>query len=135
MIGLMALEMIGGVYCPLSPYDPEQRLHTLIKETKTRLVLVDQLTKDKLKECHFCVDIERFISENSIVNNMDVDTLSKIEVNGENIAYVIFTSGSTGIPKAVSIFRMTHSPVFCSCVNKLSATESSPSTYIVLIDS
>ena len=36
----MAIEMVGGIYCPLSPHDPQQRLHTLVQQTQSRLVLV-----------------------------------------------------------------------------------------------
>ncbi|CAF5022259.1 unnamed protein product, partial [Rotaria sp. Silwood1] len=31
VIGMMAIVMAGGVYCPLSPRDPEHRLHALYR--------------------------------------------------------------------------------------------------------
>ncbi|CAF4473103.1 unnamed protein product, partial [Adineta steineri] len=43
----MAIEMGGGVYCPLSPRDPQHRLHTLVQQTQSRLVLIHWLTKNK----------------------------------------------------------------------------------------
>ncbi|CAF1591220.1 unnamed protein product, partial [Adineta steineri] len=40
VIGIMGIEMAGGVYCPLSPRDPQHRLHALVEQTQSRLVLV-----------------------------------------------------------------------------------------------
>ena len=44
----MGIELAGGVYCPLSPRDPQHRLHALTKQTQSRLVLVHYLTKSEL---------------------------------------------------------------------------------------
>ena len=35
---MIAIEMVGGVYCPLSPRDPQHRLHALISN-KLKVVL------------------------------------------------------------------------------------------------
>ncbi|CAF4106619.1 unnamed protein product, partial [Rotaria sordida] len=50
VIGMMAIEMAGGVYCPLSPRDPQHRLHGLVEQTHSRLVLVHHLTKKKFND-------------------------------------------------------------------------------------
>ncbi|CAF1585803.1 unnamed protein product, partial [Adineta steineri] len=47
VIGIMGIEMAGGVYCPLSPRDPQHRLYALTQQTQSRLVLVHHLTKIK----------------------------------------------------------------------------------------
>jgi non-ribosomal peptide synthetase component F len=108
----MSIEMIGGVYCPLSPQDPVQRLHVLIKETQSRLVLVHSLTREKLSIDGGMVDIDEVLNTNRLVmNDIDIERLSEVEIGRENIAYVIFTSGSTGIPKAV---RVSH--IYCRFV-------------------
>ena len=102
VIGMMAIELCGCVYCPLSPQDPEQRLFTLLKETKYRLLLVDQLTGKTFASVSNRVDVESSITDDRMINADDADRLSKVEVTKESIAYIVFTSGSTGIPKAVS---------------------------------
>jgi non-ribosomal peptide synthetase component F len=99
----MAIEMAGAVYCPLSPQDPPQRLHTLLKETQSRLVLLHELTRDKFDVDHPTVDIDAAVNVNNIVKDVGHDRLSRVRVTGDSIAYVIFTSGSTGMPKAVSL--------------------------------
>ncbi|CAF4246318.1 unnamed protein product, partial [Rotaria sordida] len=50
VIGVIAIEMAGGVYCPLSPRDPEHRLHLLVEQTQSQLVLVHHLTKNKFND-------------------------------------------------------------------------------------
>ena len=93
----MAIEMIGGVYCPLSPRDPEHRLYALMQQTQSRLVLVHWLTKTKFDDNIISLDIDSLLTDNDV----DVDRLSDITITSKSIAYIIFTSGSTGIPKAV----------------------------------
>jgi len=99
----MSIEMVGAVYCPLSPRDPEQRLYSLIKQTQSHLILVHWMTQDKFNNDHTIVDIETAVNDNSLDKRINIDKLSDVVVIGESIAYVIFTSGSTGVPKAVRI--------------------------------
>jgi non-ribosomal peptide synthetase component F len=94
--------MAGGVYCPLSPRDPEQRLHALVEQTQSRVVLVHWMTQDKFKDEDVIFDIDASLNADKTINDNDLDQLSCITVTPESIAYVIFTSGSMGTPKAVS---------------------------------
>jgi len=98
----MSIEIIGAVYCPLSPRDPEQRLQTLIQQTQTRLVLVHSLTQDKFKNSSSIFNIDKIINSDISLINITLDQFSKINITPDSIAYTIFTSGTTGIPKAVS---------------------------------
>jgi non-ribosomal peptide synthetase component F len=93
--------MVGAVYCPLSPHDPEQRLQTLIQETSSRLVLMHSMTRETVKNCGGAVNIDTVLEIDWLLDAADIDRLSSVGVTPESIAYVIFTSGSTGIPKAV----------------------------------
>ena len=99
---MMAIEMIGGVYCPLSPRDPQQRLHSLLEQTQSSHILVHHWTKSKFPHHTVSIDIDSILANDEIDNNEDVDRLTNIDKTPDDMAYVIFTSGSTGIPKAVS---------------------------------
>ena len=106
IIGMMAIELCGGVYCPLSPRDPLLRLQTLVKQTQCQVVLVHGLTENKFDLHSTTVNIDALMSiNNSVISEMNVDGLSNVMISGESIAYIIFTSGSTGTPKAVSTFQ------------------------------
>jgi non-ribosomal peptide synthetase component F len=121
----MAIVMSGGVYCPLSPRDPELRLHALVQQTGSRLVLVHHLTKTKFNDDIVLLNIDSVLINDNTNTRTHVEPLSSIEVSPDNIAYVIFTSGSTGIPKAVSI--SVHDPVKYSSIFHLFKGSSSTS--------
>ncbi|CAF4147892.1 unnamed protein product, partial [Adineta steineri] len=115
VIGIMAIEMTGGVYCPLSPRDPEHRLHTLIQQAESRLVLVHWTTKKMFNDGIVSLDIGSILTYNDVTSDIDDDRLSSITVTSSDIAYVIFTSGSTGVPKAVKVRHMN----FAGCIYSL----------------
>ena len=96
--------MTGGIYCPLSPRDPQHRLHELVQQTQSSLVLVHWLTKAIFDDAFVTVKIDSILTNNNL--DTDINLLSTAEVWQNNIAYIIFTSGSTGIPKAVNLFRI-----------------------------
>ncbi|UJR18784.1 hypothetical protein I4U23_005690 [Adineta vaga] len=125
VIGMMAIEMVGGVYCPLSPRDPQHRLHALLQQTQARLVLVHWLTITKTNHDDIVVslDIDTVFSDNATTNDTDIDQLSLIKVSRENVAYVVFTSGSTGTPKAVQVrhtnyIQSMHSVFYVNMLNR-----------------
>ncbi|CAF4287367.1 unnamed protein product, partial [Adineta steineri] len=103
IIGLLSIEIIGGVYCPLSPENPEQRLQNLIEQTQARLILVHSLTNRIFKNNIITYDIDTAININDKITNEDRNQLSNISITPDNISYIVFTSGSTGTPKAVQI--------------------------------
>ncbi|CAF0996698.1 unnamed protein product [Adineta steineri] len=111
VIGMMGIEMAGGVYCPLSPRDPQHRLHALTQQTRSRLVFVHHLTKAKFDDNIISLDIDSIL----IINDMDKKDLSSVILKDEEIAYIIFTSGSTGTPKAVQVRHKN----FIDCINSL----------------
>ena len=100
----MAIEVAGGIYCPLSPRDPQQRLHTLVQQTQSRFTLVHYVTKNMFQSDITLVDIDflLFNSNNNTESEVDVNLLSDVLVTSDDIAFILFTSGSTGTPKAVS---------------------------------
>ncbi|CAF1034858.1 unnamed protein product [Adineta steineri] len=103
IIGLLSIETIGGVYCPLSPENPEQRLQNLVEQTQARLILVHSLTNRIFKNNFIAYDIDTAININDKITNDDLYQLSNISITPDDISYIVFTSGSTGIPKAVQV--------------------------------
>ncbi|CAF4184649.1 unnamed protein product, partial [Adineta steineri] len=111
VIGIMAIEMAGGVYCPLSHRDPEHRLQALTQQTQSRLILIHWLTKSKFNDSIISFDIDSILTYNDVTSHVDVSRLSNVIATVNDIAYIIFTSGSTGAPKAVQVRHenFTHS--------------------------
>ncbi|CAF0955024.1 unnamed protein product [Adineta steineri] len=111
VIGIMGIEMAGCVYCPLSPRDPQHRLHALTQQTQSRLVFVHHLTKTKFADDIISLDIDSILN----INYIDKKGLLSVIVKGKEIAYIIFTSGSTGTPKAVQVRHKN----FIDCMHSL----------------
>ncbi|CAF4096010.1 unnamed protein product, partial [Adineta steineri] len=103
IVGMMAIEMAGGVYFPLSARDPENRLHMLLQQTKSRLVLFHYVTRNKFNDIITMLNIDFILINNNLFQLVNIDQLSSVYLTIDSIAYIIFTSGSTGIPKGVSI--------------------------------
>ena len=99
---MMAIEMVGCVYCPLSPRDPQHRLYALLQQTQSHLVLTHYLTKTKFNDDIISLDIDSPLTDHDRESDVDVDLFQTILVTLDDIAYIIFTSGSTGTPKVVS---------------------------------
>ncbi|CAF4173115.1 unnamed protein product, partial [Rotaria sordida] len=115
VIGMMAIEMIGAVYCPLSSRDPEHRLHLLVEQTRSHLVLIHHLTKNKFNDSIISLNIDLILVDNDMLDYGDVNQLLSIVSTQENTAYIIFTSGSTGTPKAVPVKHGN----FTACMHSL----------------
>ena len=98
----MGIEIIGGVYCPLSSRDPPHRLHSLLTQIQSSSILVHHLTKTKFQHHIILINIDSIVANDQMDNNDDVYQLTGMHKTPDDIAYIIFTSGSTGIPKAVS---------------------------------
>ncbi|CAF4177261.1 unnamed protein product, partial [Adineta steineri] len=120
VIGIMAIEMAGGVYFPLSFRDPENRLHMLLQQTQSRLVLGHCLTKNKFNGIITIFDIDSILVNNNLFQHTNIDQLSSVHVTMDSIAYIIFTSGSTGMPKGA---RVRHRN-FIQCIYSLMCIDS-----------
>jgi D-alanine--poly(phosphoribitol) ligase subunit 1 len=107
----MAIEMLGAVYCPLSPRDSPQRIKVLVEETKSSLVIVHGPTVTSISGDFVKLDVDTILDTFVDGKEMNLDQLSNVVVTPENMAYIIFTSGSTGVPKAVRLkFFTSRSP-------------------------
>ncbi|CAF0780319.1 unnamed protein product [Adineta steineri] len=116
VIGIMGIEMTGGVYCPLSPRDPRQRLQALIQQIQSRLVLVHNLTKTKFDDDIVALDTDLVLMSHVTECVIDLNRLSEVATVSDDVAYIIFTSGSTGKPKAVQVQHKNFTRFMCSLI-------------------
>ncbi|CAF4160893.1 unnamed protein product, partial [Adineta steineri] len=97
-IGILAIFMCNTTYCPLNPYDPNQRRKTLLSQTHAKVILVHNAT------AHLFIDDDRVSV--MIIDQEDTNdsiTVNKTVDDPSAIAFIVFTSGSTGTPKGVPI--------------------------------
>jgi amino acid adenylation domain-containing protein len=103
VVAVMGVLKAGGVYLPLDPEYPLERLSFMVEDAGVGVVLTERELENRVPAfCGqtVCLDEEwEKISEESEGN-------TESEVEAENLAYVIYTSGSTGRPKGVMVKHM-----------------------------
>ena len=100
VIGLLAILKAGGVYVPLDPSYPQERIAFILEDTQapvllTQASLVETIGQHKAQVIFLDNDYEE-IAQQSQENLPSLATT-------DNLAYIIYTSGSTGKPKGVQI--------------------------------
>ncbi|WP_420574204.1 amino acid adenylation domain-containing protein [Kordia sp.] len=99
MIGILGILKSGAAYVPIDPEYPTERIHYILEDTKTDLMLT---------QSHL---VDRFAANNE-VTFIEIDTISCENIAASNLtlqnqpndlAYVIYTSGTTGNPKGVMV--------------------------------
>ncbi|MEH1944122.1 MAG: amino acid adenylation domain-containing protein [Nostoc sp.] len=102
IIGLLAILKAGGAYVPIDPSYPQERIHLMLEDSNTAVLLTTKFQKKQLPLetlKNFCklVFLDEQIWTEQPTNNPQLNT------NPDDLAYVIYTSGSTGRPKGVAI--------------------------------
>ncbi|HEY0604990.1 MAG TPA: non-ribosomal peptide synthase/polyketide synthase, partial [Herpetosiphonaceae bacterium] len=100
IVALLAIFKAGGVYVPLDPAYPTDRLHWMFSDTQATVILCtsrQQISLPAHTAQVLCLDTH------SLLIDQEPTTMPLSSVSGDNLAYVIYTSGSTGTPKGVSV--------------------------------
>ncbi|WP_198359630.1 AMP-binding protein, partial [Streptomyces fildesensis] len=90
---LLALMKTGAVYVPLDTRYPAERIHHILEQTNTTLVLTDTTSQTALPT----TTADLLISETTQLNQHDQHA-PDVTVQPDAAAYVMYTSGSTGTP-------------------------------------
>ena len=100
VVGIIAILKVGGVYVPLDPRYPEDRLQYMLQDAGVSLVLTTQELAGRLQ--NWPGRLLKMDTARAEIERESVDNLSNLTC-GQNAAYVIYTSGSTGRPKGVVV--------------------------------
>ncbi|OHF00037.1 hypothetical protein CORC01_04683, partial [Colletotrichum orchidophilum] len=115
IISALAILKSGAAFVALDPAQPDDRLATIMKLSKARLVLTSKSLEERL--IRLSKNTPNVVCTSELVALADTaapfvkrhkasgsDALVKGVISSpEDLAYVIFTSGSTGVPKGVMI--------------------------------
>lgn len=107
VVGVMAVLKAGGIYVPLDPSNPRDRLLYMIQDTQIAVLVTEEQfaslfvgTDQTHSPRLICLD--RVGSE---LAQQKTENLAA-PINPDDLAYVIYTSGSTGHPKGVMIEQL-----------------------------
>ena len=99
-----AIMKTGAAYVPVISDNPDERIRIMLKDSKCKIVLVDDNTFDKAESVISSLDNNLAIN---ILNLKNIDSVDEsnpcIKIPEDSLAYIIYTSGSTGVPKGVMI--------------------------------
>jgi amino acid adenylation domain-containing protein len=100
LVAILGVLKAGGAYVPLDPIYPKDRIATILDDTKSPILLTDEILAETLPESA----AERIYVDRdwaSIAQESEQD-LPRI-AEPTSLIYVLYTSGSTGKPKGAQI--------------------------------
>ncbi len=101
VIALLAVLEAGGVYVPLDPAYPAQRLRFILEDTQAAAVITRSSLLDVLPDYDGpTIAVDRDASTIATQSNRPLPSPANA---ARRLAYLIYTSGSTGRPKGVAI--------------------------------
>jgi amino acid adenylation domain-containing protein len=120
IVGLLGILKAGGVYVPLDPSYPQERLGFMIEDAQVSVLLTQEKLVRGLTDA---IALQNTNISNPKVVCLDTDweTIAKASqdnpishVTSENLAYIIYTSGSTGTPKGVAVPHKAVNRLVCN---------------------
>ncbi|OJJ08120.1 hypothetical protein ASPVEDRAFT_89351 [Aspergillus versicolor CBS 583.65] len=102
VVAMLGVLKTGAAFVCLDPSSPPSRMHGIIEDVESDLVIVDAETKDTFRSNLQTLEIG--VNALGWVNSASAsDIVFEVHRNPHDLMYVIFTSGSTGKPKGVMI--------------------------------
>ena len=99
LAAIIAIHKVGACYVPFDPQLPQQRVETILKQTRPALILV---TQAQHHQAQLAMPVMALDAQWNEISALD-DSALPSTVSADSLAYVLYTSGSTGEPKGVKI--------------------------------
>ncbi|WP_246568573.1 amino acid adenylation domain-containing protein [Streptomyces flaveus] len=96
---VLAVFKAGGVYLPIEPHFPADRIATMLSRAGCRLVLTEPGSTTMLDRALDALPAVRALSVDAAYAEGHPDSDLGVGVAPDQLAYIYFTSGSTGEPK------------------------------------
>jgi natural product biosynthesis luciferase-like monooxygenase protein/FkbM family methyltransferase len=98
--GILGILKAGGVYLPLDPLVPTDRVGYMLSDSGAKHVLAHSIVKNLPTDCRIA---QTKLDDEAIYRNDPQGPARQSDPDKRALAYIIYTSGSTGQPKGVMI--------------------------------
>ena len=102
VIALVGILKAGGVYVPLDPEAPAERIRYVMQDTQMPLLLTQHRLQEKVSGTR--AEVVSLDRDRELIGQQGDEELADQPAE-DQLAYVIYTSGSTGQPKGVMVER------------------------------
>jgi amino acid adenylation domain-containing protein len=99
IVAIIGILKAGGVYVPLDPAYPQERLAFMLEDTQAPVLITQSHLRDRLPPTQSHIICLETDWGKEITESIPEAT----KVNADSLAYINYTSGSTGRPKGVAI--------------------------------
>lgn len=115
VVSILATLKAGGVYVPIDPKYPQERINLISGDTDSSLVICFAEDRAKAEGTNLPVLVLGEVADSLA----DDAGNPEIATDPEDLAYILFTSGSTGRPKGVlvpqrAVVRLVKNTNYCS---------------------
>lgn len=100
-VAMLAVLKAGGVYVPVDPYYPPERIRFMLSDTRAAFLLSRQVHSEKIQ----LPSGLRLVLTDTMFPTLSAYPGERlgIDISPRQLAYIVYTSGSTGQPKGVQI--------------------------------
>jgi amino acid adenylation domain-containing protein/non-ribosomal peptide synthase protein (TIGR01720 family) len=99
IVAMMGVVKAGGVYVPLDPEFPGERMRVLLEDAEVGVILSRRQFAEQLRGCGGARVV--WLEEEAEAIRGCSAANRRVEVSGKSLAYLMYTSGSTGKPKGI----------------------------------
>ena len=102
VISMLAIINAGGIYVPLDPDYPEERIRYIMEDSQAKFILV---RKNSIKKLYAELKVETILFEAALAENFGNNFFKEQKITSAAPIYFMYTSGSTGTPKGVIVLH------------------------------
>ncbi|WP_346262830.1 amino acid adenylation domain-containing protein [Plantactinospora sp. ZYX-F-223] len=124
VVALLAVLMAGGVYVPVDPTDPDERVQAIFRDARVRVVITTP-------EGHHDAGTYQLVRVHPEAPDVcRPATAATVAIEPAQAAYILYTSGSTGTPKGVVVEHSQLTSYVRAIVERLALDE--PMSYAMV---